>query len=128
MHELFVTEQIRDIAVRYANEAGAMKITDIYVVVGELSSIVDDSVQFYWDYISAGTIAAGATLHFRRLPATFVCRRCDGQYGTKDGLACPACGSSDVHVVQGEEFYLEAIDVAREARPDVAPSPAHKAY
>ena len=120
MHELFVTEQIRDIAVRYANEAGAMKITDIYVVVGELSSIVDDSVQFYWNYISEGTIAAGAALHFRRLPATFVCRQCARQYGTKDGLACPTCGCSDVQVVQGEEFYLEAIDVAREAEPEAA--------
>jgi hydrogenase nickel incorporation protein HypA/HybF len=112
MHELFVTEQIRDIAIRYANEAGATQITDLYVVVGELSSIVDDSVQFYWDYISAGTIAAGASLHFRRLPVSFICQQCGQQYGSREGLTCPACASSDVRVVQGEEFYLEAIDVA----------------
>jgi Zn finger protein HypA/HybF involved in hydrogenase expression len=64
MHELFVTEQIRDIAVRYANEAGAGRITALYLVIGELSSIVDDSVQFYWDFVSEGTVAAGASSIF----------------------------------------------------------------
>lgn len=123
MHELFVTEQIRDLAVRYANEAGATQITDLYVVVGELSAIVDDSVQFYWDYISEGTIAAGATLHFRRLPVSFVCRQCGRAYGSQDGLTCPACASSDVRVVQGEEFYLEAIDVAGEPATASPPAP-----
>lgn len=123
MHELFVTEQLRDIAIRYANEAGAAQITDLYVVVGELSSIVDDSVQFYWNYICEGTIAAGATLHFRRLPVTFVCRQCGRQYGAQEGPVCPACGSSDVRVVQGEEFYLEAIDVAGEPALETPPAP-----
>jgi hydrogenase nickel incorporation protein HypA/HybF len=123
MHELFVTEQIRDIAVRYANEAGASQITDLYIVVGELSSIVDDSVQFYWDYISVGTIAAGATLHFRRLPVSFVCQQCGRQYSSPEGLTCPACESSDVRVAQGEEFYLEAIDVAGEPELETPPAP-----
>jgi hydrogenase nickel incorporation protein HypA/HybF len=118
MHELFVTEQIRDIAVRYANDAGAARITALYLVIGELSSIVDDSVQFYWDFVSEGTVAAGATLHFRRLPARLVCQACGHQYGPDEGLTCPTCQSNDIRVVQGEEFYLDAIDV------DGLPQPA----
>lgn len=123
MHELFVTEQIRDIAVRYANEAGAGRITALYLVVGELSSIVDDSVQFYWDFVSEGTVAEGAQLHFRRLPARLVCQACERDYGPDEGLTCPTCNSSDIRVIQGDEFYLDAIDVADLAQPeDVAPS------
>ena len=122
MHELFVTEQIRDIALRYATEAGAGRITALHLVVGELSSIVDDSVQFYWDFVSEGTIAAGAQLHFRRLPARLACQQCGGQYGPDEGLTCPACDSSDVRVIQGDEFYLDAIDVAERPQPaDVGP-------
>ena len=34
-------------------------MTAIDLVVGELSSIVDDSVQFYWDLIAEDTAAAG---------------------------------------------------------------------
>lgn len=109
MHELFVTEQIRDIALRHA--AGAGRITDLYLVVGELSTVVDDSVQFYWDFVSEGTIAEGATLHFRRVAAEMVCNDCAHCYSPRDTLPCPACGSANVRITAGEEFYLEAIDV-----------------
>jgi hydrogenase nickel incorporation protein HypA/HybF len=112
MHELFITEQIREIAVRHAEKAGAGQITDLFLVIGELSTVVDDSVQFYWDFVSEGTIAEGAQLHFRRIAAELVCQACGAHFSPRETLTCPACDSSDVRVVAGEEFFLEAIDVA----------------
>ena len=111
MHELFVTEQIREIALRHAAAAGAATITDLYLVVGELSSIVDDSVQFYWESISEGTPAAGARLHFRRIAAEMTCQVCGHTYSPRAALVCPACDAADVRVTAGEEFFLEAIEV-----------------
>ena len=73
MHELSVTQSILEISLRHASDANARKITNLYLVVGQLATIVDDSVQFYWDMISEGTIAEGATLHFKRLPAKLIC-------------------------------------------------------
>jgi|GEM_PF-5568018 len=52
MHELSVTESVLEIACRHAGKAQAKRVTDIYLVIGRLSSIVDDSVQFYWNLIS----------------------------------------------------------------------------
>lgn len=117
MHELAVTENILAIALRHAAQSGATKITDLHLVVGELSSIVDDSVQFYWDIISDGTPAAGATLHFRRVPAQLSCRSCGQTYSPRENLPCPACGSLDIAIIAGEEFYLEAIDIVPTAAP-----------
>lgn len=111
MHELAVTEQIREIALRHAEAAGAERITDLYLVIGNLSSIVDDSVQFYWDFVSEGTVAAGARLHFRRIPAEMACGACGSRYSPNDALPCPRCDSGRVRVVAGDEFYLEAISV-----------------
>lgn len=111
MHELAVTEQIKEIALRHAEAAGAERITDLYLVIGDLSSIVDDSVQFYWDFVSEGTAAAGARLHFRRIPAEMVCQACEHHYSPSDALLCPRCDSGRVRVAAGDEFYLEAIDV-----------------
>jgi hydrogenase nickel incorporation protein HypA/HybF len=112
MHELSVTQNLLDLALRHANQAGAVRINQLYVVIGELASIVDDSVQFYWDMISQDSIAQGSKLNFKRLPATLRCNDC----GTESPLnrseyVCPACGSEKLVVVGGQEFYLESIDV-----------------
>jgi hydrogenase nickel incorporation protein HypA/HybF len=112
MHELSVTESILEISLRHAKKANAKRITNIYLVIGQLASIVDDSVQFYWDIVSKGTIAEEAILHFRRLSATLVCMECKHQYTPgSDGFSCPKCKSDRVKVISGEEFYMEAIDV-----------------
>ncbi len=112
MHELSVTESILEIALRHAKQANARRITNLYLVVGQLASIVDDSVQFYWDIISKDTIANGAILHFQRIPAAFLCLQCSHQFNPAgDGFSCPECHSDRVKVVSGEEFFMKAIDV-----------------
>ena len=115
MHELSVTESILEIATRHAQAAGAKKVTALNLVIGRLSSIVDDSVQFYWDIISADTICAGSTLHFQRTPARMHCMDCSHEY-TFDGemIPCPNCGSLVARVVSGEEFRLDSIEVESE--------------
>jgi len=112
MHELSVTENILAIAQRHAAQAGATKVTAVYLVIGQLSSIIDDSVQMYWDLISENSLCAGAELHFERIPARLECDQCHEQYTlTRELSNCPACGSYAVTVLTGQEFYVAAIDV-----------------
>lgn len=112
MHELGVTQSLLEIATRHAEQAGATRITRLSLVVGELASIVDDSVQFYWDLIAAGTLAEGAVLEFRRVPATLRCADCAHEFPlSHERYVCPRCESNRIAVVGGEEFYLESIDV-----------------
>jgi len=112
MHELPVTESILEIALRHAEEAGGKRITDLYLVIGQLSSIVDDSVQFYWDILSKNTIAEGAQLHFERVTATFLCLDCNETYTLNGELTtCPKCDSVRVKITAGDEFRLESIEI-----------------
>ena len=69
MHELSVTAHLLELAIEHAQGVQAARITDLNLVVGQLSSMIDDSVQFYWEIVSENTIAAGSKLHFRRIPA-----------------------------------------------------------
>ncbi len=120
MHELSVTQSILEIALRHAESARAARITDLNLVVGQLSSIVDDSVQFYWDMISQGTPAEGSQLHFRRVPTELLCQDCGHRYKpAAEDLACPRCSSIRVKVVAGEEFYLESIEVEADSPAEV---------
>ena len=119
MHELAVTEGILNIAVQHASRAGAVRVTGLNLVIGQLASIVDDSVQFYWDMISEGTICAGAQLHFERRPATLKCLDCDQAYALDGVLTdCPNCHSVRIKVMTGEEFFVESIEI--EAASDLA--------
>jgi hydrogenase nickel incorporation protein HypA/HybF len=112
MHELPVTESILEISLRHANQAGARRITDLYLVIGQLASIVDDSVAFYWDIVAKDTPAEGARLHFRRIETELRCLDCSFRYKPAAfDLACPSCGGQNVKVVAGDEFFLESIDV-----------------
>ena len=120
MHELSVTQVILETALRHAPPR--TQVTDLYLVIGELSSYVDDSVQFYWDMISAGTAAAGARLHFKRIPTEMTCQVCDHHYSPRTALTCPPCDSLQVTVSDGDAFYLDAIEVTRTAEVDMPQS------
>ena len=112
VHELAVTQRVLDIALEKAKEAQATRITGINLVIGEMSSTVDDCVQFYFDFLSQDSIASGATLHFERIPAKLRCRQC-GHSFTPDlpPWNCPQCNQWDVEILAGQEFYLDSIEV-----------------
>lgn len=55
MHEMAVTEGLLTLAEEHAGKAQAARVTDVYMVIGQLSSFVDDSIQFYWEIMSEGT-------------------------------------------------------------------------
>jgi len=113
MHELPVTEDILRIVTEYAERANARRITDIYLVIGDMSSFIDESIQFYFDQLSLGTMAEGATLHFERVPTRFRCREC-GETFEPEGMdwRCPACGALGGEVIAGKEFRVDTIEVA----------------
>jgi len=112
VHELAVTQSMLDLALRHAARAGAQRITRINLVVGEVSGIVDESVQFYFDFVSKGTLAEGAQLAFEWQPARFRCRACGHEFALQDGnWVCPACQALGGEFIAGREFYMESIEV-----------------
>lgn len=115
MHELSVTESILNLAVQHAAKNQASRVTDLYIVVGRLSSIVDDSVQFYWDMLTEKTVCEGSRLHFQRVPAELECLNCANHYQLDADLTpCPACGSAQVKIISGDQFYLDSIEIEKE--------------
>jgi hydrogenase nickel incorporation protein HypA/HybF len=112
MHELPITENIIKMTTEAAAEANATRITRITLVIGELSSIIDDSVQQYFDVISEGTLAAGAELVFKRLPVNLVCPNCANEFPKiKSNFNCPQCGEMGRIADGAWEFYVESMEV-----------------
>lgn len=112
MHEYAVTKSIIELAVKEAQAANAARITEIRLVVGDLSSIIDESVSMYFDIISKGTPAEGARLIFTRKPAVLYCSICRKNFDKPaKGFECPVCGSTGRLTGEGREFYVESLEV-----------------
>ena len=112
MHELSITQSILSITLEQAKAAQANNINKINLIIGELSGVVDECVQFYFDLLSKDTIAAEASLSFDRPPTKLRCRNCDITF-LPDNLdwACPNCQEQKIEIISGRECYVESIEV-----------------
>ncbi len=110
MHEVGIMNDILEIAVDSAREAGASKITSLRVQVGELSGVVPDALMFAFDVIASSTIAAGAALSIETIPATCICTKCGIERAGTSAVACPLCGGSST-VSRGYELLVSSIEV-----------------
>ena len=112
MHELSITQSILSIALEKANEVQAGKVTKINLIIGELSGVVNECVEFYFDLLSKDTIAAEASLSFERTPNKLRCRNCATVF-SPDNLdwACPNCHEAKVEIISGRECYVDSIEV-----------------
>jgi hydrogenase nickel incorporation protein HypA/HybF len=112
MHEYAVTEGVLETVLAEAKKAGAAKVTEIRLVIGDLSTILDESVQMYFDIMSEGTMAQGAKLTFKRVATRLRCKACGKEFDKPlRGFDCPQCGGFSVTTGEGKEFYIESIDV-----------------
>ncbi len=115
MHEYAITESILEIVQGEATRAGAGCVDEITVVIGELTTFVDSSIEFYFTELSRGTVAEGASLKFQKLEARAVCEGCGAQFRPRTTFfSCPECRSPVFELRQGQELFIESIEVSQQ--------------
>ncbi len=106
-----ITQGILAASFEAARDAGATRITEIRVSVGELTEVVEFALQFAFESLTPGTMAEGATLVVTNVPARSRCRSCGSEYGhDRFEMLCPSCGSFDVEPLQGRELRIDSIE------------------
>jgi len=115
MHELAVTESILSIVIKHAAKNQVKKVLSIGLKIGELTDLVDEWIQHYFDYLSKDTIAEGAMLNIERSPVVFQCADCNKAFpvSLKESgkIVCSHCNSTGVTLVSGREFFIKHIEV-----------------
>ena len=112
MHELAITQSMLDLVLEQAEKAKAKEVEKINLVIGEMCGIVGESVQFYFDFLSQGTIAERATLSFRMVPTEARCGNCGKQFELQEfDWSCLHCGGNSLEIIAGKELFVESIEV-----------------
>lgn len=109
MHELSITESILEIALRHA---AGRRVASVHLIIGELSSYVDESIQLFWEELTHDTPAEGATLQFAREAGEFLCLDCRQRFPVRTpDFICPNCQSPSAIPASGKDCYVDSIEV-----------------
>ena len=112
MHELAITQSMFDLVLEQAEKVGAKEVGKINLVIGEMTGVVDECVKFYFDFLSKGTLAEGATLSFKMVPTMAQCRDCHKSFELKEfDWTCPYCQGYDIKIIAGQELFVESMEV-----------------
>jgi len=113
LHELAIAESIVGISARHAD---GRQVTKVYLKVGHLRQVVPSALAFSFELVAQGTPVEGAELEMEEVPATGLCRGCGEESRLESfPLQCRTCGGFDLEILQGEELYVESLEM--EERP-----------
>jgi hydrogenase nickel incorporation protein HypA/HybF len=110
MHELSLSGAIVNTVVKHAE---GRPVSVVSLRVGALRQVVPDTLDFYFGFVSKGTVCEDARLEQELVAARLRCTRCEREWEIDMPIfACPDCGTAgDVEVASGNEFEVESIDV-----------------
>ena len=111
MHEMGITQGILEASFDAAEQAGATRITEIRITVGELTEIQEFALDFAFQSLTPGTMAEGAKLVVTTVAPSSRCRDCGLEYEhDRFEMICPKCGSFSVEPLTGRELRIDSIE------------------
>ncbi|MBQ9973131.1 MAG: hydrogenase maturation nickel metallochaperone HypA [Firmicutes bacterium] len=115
MHEMMLVESVAKIVLRQAKLAEAEEVLSVTLQVGEIRDVVDELMEKCFRFISKGTIAENATLNIIKVPFIVKCNNCGTEkkeeMSNLNNLHCDSCGSTDMKLVSGREFFVDDIEI-----------------
>jgi hydrogenase nickel incorporation protein HypA/HybF len=79
MHEFSIAQQVVEVVRDAAAKAGAAKVTEIRLRIGEMSFISEEQLKFAIEELSRGTALEGANLELASEPGKAKCDSCGAE-------------------------------------------------
>jgi hydrogenase nickel incorporation protein HypA/HybF len=110
MHELSLSSAIVNTVEKHA---AGRPVSVVNMRIGALRQVVPDTLEFYFGFVSKGTVCEGARLEQELVPARLRCAACAREWEIElPVFMCPTCGPRGrVEVASGDEFEVESIEV-----------------
>lgn len=109
MHELSIMESVLEMVRENASQNNIDKINKLKLVIGQLTMVMPDSLQFAFEVLSQEDLFRGSTLEIETKETIIHCKDCAKESAQDFGYCflCPGCGSDQVDIIQGRELYLD---------------------
>ncbi|HHF7349571.1 TPA: hydrogenase maturation nickel metallochaperone HypA [Legionella feeleii] len=112
MHELTLSRAILEIVKERAAEIHCQSVKKIYLEVGELSGIDQESLRFSFSVVARGGIAENASLEIIDIKGQAICDFCQETVMLKNYYdGCKICGQYSLRIIQGEELRVKSMEV-----------------
>ncbi len=113
MHELAICSGIIEVA-RGALERlppPRPRVSSVTVRIGRLTSLVPDSLRYYFDVLTPDTPLGGAALLVEEVPIRARCGECAARFEIDTlSFTCPSCASGFVELLSGRELQVVSVD------------------
>jgi hydrogenase nickel incorporation protein HypA/HybF len=112
MHEVAIANEIMDLVLKKAEEHNAAKVTKIKLMIGELTSIVPEALDFAFVSITPGTPLQGVKVVMKKVKLKGKCGDCNKEFRIKHMMyICPKCRGTNIKILSGKEMIIQSIDM-----------------
>jgi hydrogenase nickel incorporation protein HypA/HybF len=113
MHEMSLTEGVVRILEDQAAAHGFTRVKTVWLEIGELSTVVPDSMEFCFEAVAKGNpLTAETRLEIIRVPGAAWCMDCATSVAVTSRVdLCPQCGGTKLAVTAGEEMRIKELEV-----------------
>ena len=123
MHEFSMTNQIVQLVLKEAHQHHAKGIKEVHLIIGKLTFLNLDQLQFAYNILIQNTIMKDSTLHIEQKNGVIKCTHCgySGDLTYEDDpvyhvpaptLKCPQC-QGRVTIVGGKEIIIKSIKLVK---------------
>lgn len=113
MHEMGIaTEILKIVQDSIPADMADARVRRVNLRVGQLSTIVPDSLRFCFGVVAENTNVAGAELAIEAVPVEARCGACNHEWTIDSSVfLCPACGSGNTDLLSGRELDIVSIEL-----------------
>ena len=113
MHELSIVASIVDTVTASLADYPGARVLEVRLRVGQLASVVEDSLQFCFEIATQDTPLAGARLIVNTVPVVVHCAACvaDLPLPSLQSFRCPQCNAPATDVRHGRELEIDSIEI-----------------
>ncbi|MGF1533252.1 MAG: hydrogenase maturation nickel metallochaperone HypA [Bernardetiaceae bacterium] len=110
MHELSIVLSIVDAVHVEVEKHQAKSVSEITLVIGALSGVDPQALDFAWEVGVKNTPLEKATCHIQHTQAEATCADCGNRFAVRERYqSCPSCGSFWLQILGGDELKIQSL-------------------